>query len=308
MPETDNQLQIGSSRNPAHRVLDTFRIFPRLPPEIRTQIWELMILPRRVLIGQGHMRPKLDEVEGALIFVNWETKTLFDREYHKLFLDPELQPVYFNSKLDTLCLPDGLDALENLSRDYAPCLSKIKRIEVAEAPWKDWSTPQLERMDLRCMGSDSIIMVRRAVDELMWQSKRRDGKFTIYHLEQLKRSLLLHADPSIPYSGPKLAALFSTKFLDDGFYFQTTDDLSHVRYGHIESYSRHKTHRGHIMVSHDDSEITYLVQDAQWDVTHWRHPATGVPPVWVDGEWVKPEPDVFSKMFLLDQFDKTWKN
>ena len=108
-----------------------FHFFPRLPPEIRAQVWEYATFPRVVCVAYN---PKTARVESdtpipTLLHVNQESRYEALRRYKKLFASKSNPDCYtlYRPHFDTLYFPRHREmGYDDTLRDFATYMKKAE--------------------------------------------------------------------------------------------------------------------------------------------------------------------------------------
>jgi hypothetical protein len=129
----------------------TFTAFPRIPFEIRYNIWVYAHPdPRNVIISLGRFQhksainpPALSLTSGfAHLLVNHEASEIFSKHYPKIFVGyqhPKPSALrdgrwYFNYERDSLCMEPGLRGMRYFLRQFPENIRRVRYLDIGPDP------------------------------------------------------------------------------------------------------------------------------------------------------------------------------
>ncbi|KAF2029896.1 hypothetical protein EK21DRAFT_66599 [Setomelanomma holmii] len=165
--------------------MDTFHFFPRLPAELRAQIWEMTVEPRTVdfyiadkdgapkapnaCLESYYANPTLSSTPvPAMLHTCLEARKFCS--YEKVFLcEHQNRYVWLNFNIDVLSVPDTI-----LYR-LLPFASKIRRLqmrcELKEHSWMRWSTGVITPEHFENLLKATIVCTKEDLIGLLWDAK-----------------------------------------------------------------------------------------------------------------------------------------
>lgn len=135
----------------------TFTCSPKLPSEIRVQIWESSFVPRRILLQYLTSRPAQSLRSSAtLLLVSREASHVYKQHYYTIMKSQKCKALQINYSIDTLFLFVGL--LKTMLLQHPQIMARIQYLDIAPSEpceWQDW-----RRLDTESMPSIRLLTIR----------------------------------------------------------------------------------------------------------------------------------------------------